>query len=158
MITCAVSRSTEGMKYSSWSTDINGCSLEGAQTFPSFPATGFLPCRFSIQSIQQKTVNIHPSINLSNFPVSTSVYSLYLRCDTGWHKNPISHHRCWGQGIDHDTAPDSRSKLLSSVGQTPVGGVGALHSGSTQCYTHYAHLDKQKESSIFQRSSNQNFP
>lgn len=44
-LTCAVSRSTEGMKYSSWSTDINGCSLEAAQAFPSF-ATGFLPCRW----------------------------------------------------------------------------------------------------------------
>jgi len=76
------------------------------------------------------------------FRISSSyIQSLfYLWCDTGWHKYAISQHGCWRQRIHHNVAPHSWSKLPSSMSQTPVGGVGALNSRSTQCYTHYTHL------------------
>lgn len=80
----------------------------------------------------------------------------YLWCDTGWHQDPISHHGRWGQRIDHNAAPDPGSKLLSSMGQTPVRGVGALHRGSAQRDTHYTNLDTQTwfcGSSTFQERS-----
>lgn len=87
------------------------------------------------------------SMHLFNFClISIIAYLLYLWCDTGRYQYPISHHGRWGQRIDHDAAPYPGSKLLSDVGQTPVGGVGALHSGSTQRYTHYTNLDTHRES------------